>query len=113
MRLKSERTQWSSHGGAGETNPTSIHEDTGSSVTVSCGVGCRHEFGPGVAVAVLQAGSYSSEQLLAWELPYAASVGLKSKKQRIKTERKERTHQRFQEVGSMLCQWGRRQTVSR
>ena len=40
--------------------------------------------GSGVAVAVVQAGSCSSDSTSAWELPYAAGVALKSKKKKKK-----------------------------
>ena len=79
-----------------ETNPTSIHEDSGlisgltqwvgqgSGIAVSCGVG--HKLGSDpmqllmwcrpVAVALIRP--------LAWELPYAAGAALKRKKQTTK-----------------------------
>ena len=50
----------SSHCGALETNPTSIHKNVGLIPVlaqwvghVSCGVGCRHGSDPGVAMAVV------------------------------------------------------------
>ena len=47
----------------------------------------------GVAVAVVQAGSCSSIQPLAWEPPYAVGTALKSKKrkEKKKKERKRRS----------------------
>ena len=37
--------------------------------------------GSGIAVAVVQAGSYTCDSTLAWELPYASSAALKKTKQ--------------------------------
>ena len=81
--LSYERVEWrSSHCGAGEVNPTSIHEDAGfdpwphsvgqgSSIAVSYGVGHRRSLDP--AWLWLQC------RPLAWELPYAMGLALKSK----------------------------------
>ena len=78
---------WSSHCGSAETNPTGINEDVGSVLTLFSGLRIRHcselccrqqmLFGPGIAVAVAQAGRYSFIQPLAWELPYAVGTALK------------------------------------
>ena len=77
--------------GAVETNPTSIQEDVGSildlaqwiSSPVLLELWCRlpMQLGSGIAVAVVQAGSYNSDQTpsLAWEPSYAVGVALKSK----------------------------------
>ena len=62
-------------------NPTSIHEDVSSisGLSVSCGIDCRNSLDPallrlwgGVAVAAL------IQDPVAWELPYATGVVLKS-----------------------------------
>ena len=45
-------------------------------------LGCRSQkwFRSGVAVAVVETGSYSSDLTPAWELPYATGAALKNKK---------------------------------
>ena len=47
-----------------------------------CGLQTR--LGSHIAVAVVQAGGYSSDSTLAWEPPYALGAALKSKKQKEK-----------------------------
>ena len=71
--------------------PTTIHKDVclipvltqwvkGSSVAVSCGVGCRCSLEP---MWLWQMPAHIAQiQPLAWELPYAAGMVLKRKKKR-------------------------------
>ena len=49
-----------------------------------CELWCRSKtwLGPGIAVAVAQASSYSSDEIPAWEPPYAAGVALKRQKEK-------------------------------
>ena len=72
-------------------NLTSIHADAdlskdpgpcsvGYGVAVSCGVGCRH--GSGVAVAMVQAGSYSSDLTPSLGTYICHRCGLKKKKKK-------------------------------
>ena len=80
----------SSHHGSVETNLTSIHEDSGvipgltqwvkgSSVAVSCGVGCIH--GSDLMLLWLWRRTVAAAPIrhLAWEPPYAEGVALKIK----------------------------------
>ena len=70
------------------TNPTSIHEDArlipglaqGSDVAVSCSVGYRCNLDPALLWLWQRQAAAAPIQPLAWELPYATSVALKSKK---------------------------------
>ena len=51
----------------------------GSGVAVSCGVGCRRGYGPMMLRLGQRPAAVTPIQLLAWELPYASGVALKSK----------------------------------
>ena len=62
----------------------------GIDIAASCGVGCRHCLYP-IAVAVAVANTAALILPLAWELPYAGGVALKSKtkqKKQNKTKKK-------------------------
>ena len=75
-------------------NPTSTHKDAGSIPALLNGLRircyrylrCRSQMQPwsGVAVAVAEAGTCSSNSTLAQELSYAASAALKNKQENPK-----------------------------
>ena len=80
MQIESrEKDVRSSRDGSVVTNPTSIHENVGSSLASLRGLRVRrcHELWcrPAAAAPI---------RLLAWELPYAAGTALKSKKKKKK-----------------------------
>ena len=54
---------------------------------MSCGVGLQERLGSGVAVAVVQAGSCSSNSTPSLELPYATGVALKNRKQNKRNDK--------------------------
>ena len=55
----------------------------GSGVATSCGVGHRHDLGPTVLWLWGTLGGVALICPLAWELPYATGVALRSKKKRL------------------------------
>ena len=70
----------SSHFGTAETNPISIHEDTGSipgltqwasGVAISCSVGHRFSSDPVLLSLWCKLPAVTPIRPLAWELPYA------------------------------------------
>ena len=76
--------------GAAETNPTGINEDAslipgltqwvkGSSVAMSCAVGCRCGLDPVLLGLWCRPAGVAPTWPLAWELPYATGVAFKSK----------------------------------
>ena len=72
-------------------NLISIHEDTGSTpghgspIAMSCGVGCRYGSDPTLLWLWYRPAATPSIRPLAWEIPYAMGVALKSKKIKNKT----------------------------
>ena len=54
---------------------------------MSCSVGLQTQLEFLVAMAVVQAGSCSSDSISAWELPYATGAALKKKEKERKKER--------------------------
>ena len=79
------------------TNPTSDYEDAslipwphsvgeGSSVAVSCGVGCRRGLDLVLLGLWCRPAAVVLIQSLAWKLPYAIDVTLKSKTTKMTTE---------------------------
>ena len=86
-----KRVQGSSHRGAVEMNPMSIHDDVGlnpglpvrqgSSIAMSCGVVCKRGLDPALLWHALAA--IAPIQPLAWELPRASGAALKSKKKKL------------------------------
>ena len=85
-----EKFLGSSHCGAVETNPTSIHEDSGSipgldqwvggsSVAMSCGEGHRHSSDLVLLWLWPRLAAVALIGPLDWELPYATGAALKSK----------------------------------
>ena len=90
-----EGKKWSSHCVAAETNPTGNHEDAGSilglvqwvqgsGTAVSCAIGRRCSLDPELLWLWCRMAAVALIQSLAWELPYAASVALKRKKEKEK-----------------------------
>ena len=74
-------------------NPTSIHEGVGSipgpcsvgwgsGIAMSCDVGCRPSSDLALRWLWCRRAAVALIQLLAWELPYTASVDLKKKKKK-------------------------------
>ena len=53
---------------------------SGSSVAMNCGVGCRHSLDPASLWLCYRLAAVAAVRPLAWELPYAAGVALKSRK---------------------------------
>ena len=97
--FSSEQKSWSSHHGSAVTNPTSIHEDTGSvlglaqwvqesSIAMSCGVG--HRQGSDLALLWLWCRPAAAAPIrpLTWEFSYATSVALKRKKKKKRRRRR-------------------------
>ena len=82
----------SSHRGTEETNPTSTHEDVASipgliqssGVAMSCGVGHRCDLDPVLLCLGCRLAAVAPIWPLGWELPYAGSATLKSKKKKKK-----------------------------
>ena len=79
-----------SHCGPTETNPTSIHEDADwfhpwarQRLPVSCGVGRRGGWDPALLRLWCGPAAVAPIRPLAWEIPYATSVALKSKKRKL------------------------------
>ena len=66
-------------------NLTSIHEDAGSTLAslsglaVSCGIGHGHSSDPELLWLCCRPAAVALIQPLAWEIPFAAGVALKSK----------------------------------
>ena len=86
-----------------EKNPTSIHEDSGlipgpaqrvkgSGTAVSYGVSHRPGSDPELLWLWCRPAAVALIQPRAWELPYAAGVALKSKKQIAKKKKKKKSH---------------------
>ena len=83
--------------GTAETNPTSVHEDTGSipdlaqsakdSIAMSCGVGRRHSSDPAWLWVWYRPAAVAPIGPLAWELPYAKGTALKKKQKKQKTNK--------------------------
>ena len=67
-------------------NPTSIHEDAGSipgsGIAMSCGIGRRCFWDPTLLRLWYKPEAAAPIRPYAWELPYASSVALKSKKKK-------------------------------
>ena len=68
------------------TNQTSIHEDTGSGIAMSCGVSCRLSLDPVLLWLWHRPAATAPIWPLAWELPYAVSVALKKRKKERKKD---------------------------
>ena len=92
MLLKA--SEGSSRHGTVETNPTSIHEDVGlipgsvgwgSRVAMSCGVGCRLGLDSELLWLWYRPAAAALIRPLAWEIPYASSLALKSKRKKSLT----------------------------
>ena len=69
-------------------NPWPRSVGQGSGVAVSCGVGRRHGLDPVLLWLWCKAAATDPIQPLAWELPYALSTALKSKKPKPKQQQK-------------------------
>ena len=69
----------------------------GSGISVSCGVGQRWGLDP--ALAVMKAGSCSSDLTLAWEFPYVVGAALKKKKK--KKQKKKKRERILESVGEL------------
>ena len=80
-------------------NPTSILEDSGSipglaewgegsSITVSCCIGCRRSSDPVLLWLWCRPAAVALIDPLAWELLYVAGAALKSKKLKLKLKNK-------------------------
>ena len=86
--------------GTAETNPTRNHDIAGlipglaqwvggSSVAVSCGVGCRHGSDPVLLWLWCRPTAAALVRPLTWEPPYAVSVALKGQETKTKTKQQQ------------------------
>ena len=64
------------------TTPCSV--GGGSSIAISCSIGCRHSSDPVLLWLLQRPGAVAPIQPLAWELPYAEALALKKKKKKKK-----------------------------
>ena len=82
-----------------EKNLTSIHEDVGPNlglaqwvgepgVVMSCGIGCRNCSDPELFWLWCRPAAVALIRPLAWELPYAAGMALKSNKTKPTNQQK-------------------------